>query len=170
MIFRTILSTCAGLILAATSTAALAQAEGASEAVPIAQSAKWHNEQALALASRLAKDGWRWMEGGLMWRRTAGDGAGPRPTVRDTVTVHYTGTFTNGVVFDSSVERGEPATFPLGNLIPAWQVAIPLMAVGDTIEIASPATLAYGTRGGRGPIPGGATLLFTIELIAVPSQ
>lgn len=168
MTLKNILTLSAALAMTAASTSAMAQ--DAQEAVPIAQSAKWHNEQALALASRLAKDGWYWMEGGLMWRRTKGDGTGPRPSIRDTVTVHYTGTFTNGKVFDSSVERGQPATFPLGNLIPAWQVAIPLMAVGDTIEIASPAKLAYGTRGGRGPIPGGATLLFTIELLAIPSQ
>ena len=106
------------------------------------------------------------MPGGLYWRRTAGDGTGARPTVEDTVTVHYAGTFIDGETFDSSFDRGEPATFPLGKLIKAWQVAIPEMGVGDTIEIAAPASLAYGPTG-KGPIPGGATLLFKVQLIAI---
>ena len=98
-----------------------------------------------------------------------GDGTGPAPTLRDQITIHYTGSFTDGSVFDSSVQRGQPATFPLAGLIRGWQVAIPYMGVGDTIEIAIPAEMAYGLQG-RGPIPGGATLLFTIELFAIPSQ
>ncbi len=69
-------------------------------------------------------------------------------------------------MFDSSYARGEPATFPLGRLIPGWQVAIPQMGVGDTIEIAVPADLGYGPVG-KGPIPGGATLLFKVELIGI---
>ena len=84
------------------------------------------------------------------------------------MTVHYAGTFIDGETFDSSFERGEPATFPLGRLIKAWQMAIPEMGVGDTIEIAAPADLAYGA-GGKGPIPGGATLLFTVKLIGISS-
>ena len=81
------------------------------------------------------------------------------------VSVHYTGRLTNGTVFDSTQGRG-PATFPLGQLIRAWQVAIPYMGVGDTIEIAVPAELGYGARG-AGPIPPAATLFFTIELLDV---
>ena len=130
------------------------------------QDAAWHNEQQLALASRQASDGWFWMEGGLLWRRIAGDGSGARPTLSDTVTLHYAGTLTDGTEFDSSYTRGQPATFPLGGLIRAWQLAVPNMGVGDTIEIAVPATLGYGTQG-RGPIPGGATMLFKIELLAI---
>src|SRR5690606_1958112 len=110
-----------------------------------------------------------WMEGGLLWRRVAGDGSGPRPSIDDTVRLHYEGTLTDGTEFDSSYRRGEPATFPLRGLIPAWQLAVPHMSVGDTFEIATPATLAYGPFG-RGPIPGGATLLFKIELLGIPSQ
>mgnify|MGYP004451866443 FL=1 len=85
------------------------------------------------------------------------------------MTVHYEGTFTDGEVFDSSFARGEPATFPLGRLIPAWQRTIPLMGVGDTIEIAVPADLGYGPTG-KGPIPGGATLLFKVQLIDIPGD
>lgn len=131
--------------------------------------AAWHNAQQSALADRTYKDGWRWMEGGLLWRRVKGDGTGARPTVRDTVTLHYAGTFVDGRSFDSSYDRGEPATFPLGALIPAWQMAVPQMGVGDTIEIAAPASIAYGTKG-KGPIPGGATLLFTIELLGIQDK
>lgn len=127
------------------------------------QDIAWHNAQQAYLASLKSTDGWQPMAGGLKWRRVSGDGSGPRPGVDDTVTVHYTGRFVDGQVFDSSVERGEPATFPLGGLVKAWQLAIPQMGVGDTIEIAAPADLAYGPKG-RGPIPGGATLLFTVEL------
>lgn len=133
------------------------------------QDAAWHNAQQLALASRQASDGWYWMEGGLLWRRVAGDGSGERPTINDTVTLHYAGTLVDGTEFDSSYARDEPATFPLRALIRAWQMAVPHMGVGDTIEIAAPATLAYGPIG-REPIPGGATLLFKIELLGIPSR
>jgi FKBP-type peptidyl-prolyl cis-trans isomerase FkpA len=138
-------------------------------AVAPSQDAAWHNQQQIALASRQASDGWQWMEGGLLWRRIAGDGSGKHPTVNDTVTLHYAGMLVDGTEFDSSYKRGEPATFPLGRLIRAWQLAVPQMGIGDTIEIALPATLGYGPIG-RGPIPGGATLLFKIELLAIPSQ
>jgi FKBP-type peptidyl-prolyl cis-trans isomerase FkpA len=144
---------------------ALAQGEAAGPS----QDSAWHNAQQAALASRQASDGWSWLEGGLLWRRVAGDGSGKHPAVSDTVTLHYAGTLVDGTEFDSSYRRGQPATFPLGALIPAWQLAVPQMSVGDTIEIAAPAALAYGPIG-RGPIPGGATLLFKIELLAIPSE
>ncbi len=130
---------------------------------------EWHNAQQQALHGLSADDGWYRLDGGVMFRRIEGDGTGPAPTVEDEITIHYTGTFPNGEVFDSSVGRGEPATFPLSRLITGWQIAIPYMGVGDTAEIVIPATSAYGLEG-RGPIPGGATLLFTIEMIAIPSQ
>ncbi|WP_448661762.1 FKBP-type peptidyl-prolyl cis-trans isomerase [Sphingomonas sp. CJ20] len=130
------------------------------------QDAAWLNKQQLALAERKGADGWHAMEGGLRWRRIKGDGSGKHPTVNDVVTLHYVGTLTDGTEFDSSYARGEPATFPLGQLIPAWQLAVPMMGVGDTIEIATPSDLAYGPEG-AGPIPGGATLLFKIELLGI---
>jgi FKBP-type peptidyl-prolyl cis-trans isomerase FkpA len=147
------------------STSALAQEESAGPS----QDSAWHNAQQAALASRQASEGWSWMEGGLLWRRVAGDGSGQRPSINDTVTLHYAGTLVDGTEFDSSYSRNEPATFPLRALIRAWQLAVPMMGVGDTIEIAAPASLAYGPIG-RGPIPGGATLLFKIELLAIPGQ
>lgn len=130
------------------------------------QDIAWHNAQQAHIAGLKQTDGWRYLPGGLKWRRIEGDGSGARPMVEDTVTVHYAGTLIDGTAFDSSFERGEPATFPLGALIPAWQLAIPQMGVGDTIELAAPATLAYGPVG-KGPIPGGATLLFKVQLLAV---
>ncbi|MGN3974861.1 FKBP-type peptidyl-prolyl cis-trans isomerase [Tsuneonella sp. SYSU-LHT278] len=144
--------------------AALAQ-DGSNGPPDRSQDMAWVSAQQAALAERAAQPGWQSLEDGVLWRRVAGTGSGPRPTVDDVVTVHYTGSFVDGGVFDSS-ENGESATFPLGRLIPAWQAAIPQMAVGDTIEIAAPATAAYGMKG-KGPIPGGATLLFTVRLLAV---
>ncbi len=130
------------------------------------QDAAWHNAQSLALARLQPADGWQTLPGGVRMRRIAGDGTGDHPSVRDVVTLHYAGTLVDGTEFDSSYTRGQPATFPLGSLIPAWQVAVPHMGVGDTIEIAVPADMAYGPYG-QGPIPGGATLLFKIELLAI---
>jgi len=133
---------------------------------PAGQDAGWFNRQQLAIANLKAEDGWRPLEGGLMWRRIKGDGSGPHPTVADTVQLHYAGTLVDGTEFDSSYKRGQPAVFPLSRLIKAWQIAVPQMGVGDTIEIAAPSTLAYGPVG-KGPIPGGATLMFRIELLGI---
>ena len=127
---------------------------------------QYQRDQQLFL-DRLASDPqWHETEGGVLWRRISGDGSGQHPTVADTVMIHYTGMLIDGTVFDSTATRGFPATFPLGRLIKAWQVAIPEAGVGDTIEIAVPASMGYGTKG-AGPIPGGATLLFTVQLIGI---
>ena len=148
---------------------AFATAQDAAPAVDRSQDMAWHMAQQQALASRQMSDGWSWLPGGVLWKRVKGDGSGARPTVRDTVTVHYVGTFVDGETFDSSRARGQPATFPLGGLIKAWQEAIPMAGVGDTIQLAIPATMAYGPVG-RGPIPGGATLLFDIELLGIEGR
>ena len=139
----------------------------AQEAAPDrSQDMAWHSQQQIALLTLSPADGWQVAEGGLRWRRIAGSGIGPKPLPTDIVTVHYAGTLVDGTPFDSSYERGEPATFPLGRLIKAWQIAIPKMSVGDTIELAAPADLAYGPVG-KGPIPGNATLLFKVELLDI---
>lgn len=157
------------LILAAVIAAAPAFAQ-AQQAEPAKKDATWHNEQLLYLLNLKASDGWQTTATGLRYRKVkSGPAGGARPAPTDTVTIHYAGKFTDGTEFDSSIARGEPATFPLPRLIQGWQEGVPLMTVGDSFEFAIPWSLAYGAKG-RGPIPGGATLLFTIELIAIPSS
>ena len=94
----------------------------------------------------------------------SGNGATPGPT--DTVTTHYHGTFVDGRVFDSSVERGVPASFRVDGVIKGWTEALQLMKVGDKWKIVCPPDLAYGERG-RSGIPPNSTLTFEIELLDV---
>lgn len=129
----------------------------------------YHNAQQVYLSSLMASDGWYTGEGGLRWRYIRYVGTGEKPTPADTVTVNYEGSFIDGKVFDSSYQRGEPATFPLSGLIKAWELAIPQMHVGEVIELAAPADLAYGPRGRR-TIPGGAALIFKVELISIEER
>jgi FKBP-type peptidyl-prolyl cis-trans isomerase len=140
----------------------------AAQAAPAASpehDARWQNNQMVFLIE-LDRQGWKSTESGLRYRKVKGSGSTAQPSPADTVTIHYTGRFTDGSEFDSSIGRGEPATFPLPGLIEGWQEGVPLMSVGDTYEFAVPQQLAYGPRG-RGPIPGGATLLFTVELLGI---
>lgn len=147
---------------------ALAQEGEQAEAVAQtdAQNPAWHAQQQIHLLGLTADDGWHFAQGGVRWRWVKYLASDRKPTVADRITVHYEGRLLDGTVFDSSYARGEPATFPLGRLVKGWQVAIPNMGVGETIEIAIPADLAYGPVG-RGPIPGNATLVFKVELIAI---
>lgn len=145
--------------------AAPALAQPAEPAGP-SQDAAYHNGQMLYLLKLRAADGWRSTASGIRYRRVDGPGTGAHPTSADMVTIHYAGRLTDGTEFDSSIARGEPATFPLGGLIRGWQEGVPLMGVGDTYEFAIPQNLAYGPIG-RGPIPGGATLVFTIQLLGI---
>jgi len=93
-------------------------------------------------------------------------GTGPSPTAADTVRVHYHGTLRDGTVFDSSVERGEPISFPLGGVIPCWTEGVQNMMVGGKGTLVCPSDTAYGDAG-QGPIPGGATLVFEVELLGI---
>ncbi len=93
-------------------------------------------------------------------------GDGPKPTAADTVTVHYTGTLTDGTVFDSSKQRGQPATFPLANVIKGWTEGVALMPVGSEYRLTIPAELAYGDQE-VGTIPAGSVLVFDVELISI---
>ncbi len=131
-----------------------------------AQDIRWHMRQQSYLLDLKAEDGWYTAEGGVRWRWVKYLASQKKPKVSDVVTVHYEGKLIDGMEFDSSYARGEPATFPLNRLVKGWQIAIPQMGVGETIEIAIPADLAYGPVG-RGPIPPNATLVFKVELIAI---
>jgi FKBP-type peptidyl-prolyl cis-trans isomerase FklB len=94
-------------------------------------------------------------------------GTGPKPLATDRVKVHYTGKLIDGTVFDSSVERGEPAVFPLNGVIPGWTEALQLMPVGSKWTIFLPSDLAYGERGAGQQIPPHSTLIFEVELISI---
>lgn len=94
------------------------------------------------------------------------EGTGKTPGPTDNVTVHYTGRLLDGTVFDSSVERGEPATFPLNGVIAGWTEGLQLMKEGAKYVFYIPTDLAYGSRGG-GPIPPYSDLIFEVELIKV---
>lgn len=130
------------------------------------QDVAWHNNQMRALAERHGGAGWNVTKSGLRWRLVAGDGSGRHPGPTDRVAVHYVGTFADGTEFDSSIKRGVPAVSPLNRVIPGWTEGVQLMGVGDKVEFAIPAEIGYGPDG-RGPIPGGATLLFTVELLGI---
>jgi FKBP-type peptidyl-prolyl cis-trans isomerase FkpA len=94
-------------------------------------------------------------------------GTGPSPTAKDKVKVHYHGTLTDGTVFDSSVQRGEPATFPLDGVIKCWTEGVQTMKVGGKSRIIGPADVAYGDRGAPPRIKPGATLVFEVELLEI---
>ncbi|MDE6006071.1 MAG: FKBP-type peptidyl-prolyl cis-trans isomerase [Muribaculaceae bacterium] len=95
------------------------------------------------------------------------EGEGAQPTAEDEVTVHYTGKLLDGTVFDSSVNRGEPATFPLNRVIPGWTEGVQLMKEGAKYTFFIPSDLAYGPQGIPGAIPPHSTLIFEVELIKV---
>jgi FKBP-type peptidyl-prolyl cis-trans isomerase FkpA len=100
-------------------------------------------------------------------KKTITPGTGAAPAATDEVKVHYEGTLVNGKVFDSSVKRGEPATFPLNGVIPCWTEAVQLMKVGEKARIVCPSELAYGERGSPPQIRPGSTLIFEVQLLDI---
>ena len=94
-------------------------------------------------------------------------GTGPSPKATDNVKVHYHGTLTDGTVFDSSVKRGQPASFPLNRVIACWTEGVQQMRVGGKSRLVCPAETAYGDRGAPPRIKPGATLVFEVELLAI---
>jgi len=122
-------------------------------------------KSAAFLAENKAKDGVEVTESGLQYEViTAAEGA--KPTVDDTVSVHYVGTLTNGEEFDSSVARGQPAEFPLKQVIKGWTEGLQLMNVGSKYRFVIPSDLAYGERG-SGAIGPNETLIFEVELLEI---
>jgi FKBP-type peptidyl-prolyl cis-trans isomerase FklB len=95
------------------------------------------------------------------------EGSGDSPKETDQVTVHYHGTLIDGTVFDSSVDRGQPATFPVNGVIPGWVEALQLMNTGAKYKLFIPSDLAYGERGAGGAIGPHSTLIFEVELISI---
>jgi FKBP-type peptidyl-prolyl cis-trans isomerase FklB len=112
------------------------------------------------------KDGVVTLASGLQFREVK-TGSGKSPKASDKVTTHYKGTLIDGTVFDSSYDRGEPATFPVNGVIAGWTEALQLMKEGSVWELFIPANLAYGTRGAGAKIGPNATLVFTVELLNV---
>ena len=113
-----------------------------------------------------AESGAKRTQTGLVFKElTAGTGA--QPSAASTVKVNYAGKLTNGTEFDSSYKRGQPAEFPLSGVIPCWTEGVQMMKVGGKAQLVCPSEIAYGD-GGRPPtIPGGATLVFEVELLEV---
>jgi FKBP-type peptidyl-prolyl cis-trans isomerase len=118
------------------------------------------------LAQNATQAGVHVLPDGLQYKVVhSGPADGLRPQRMDEVKVHYEGKLINGKVFDSSYERGQPASMPLKGLIPGWQEALQLMRPGDEWTLYVPPALGYGDQGAGGEIPPGAALIFRIELI-----
>ncbi len=118
------------------------------------------------LAKEAAESGTVKQSTGFLYKEIkAGTGASPKPT--DKVKVHYRGTLTDGTVFDSSIDRGEPVTFPLIGVIPCWTQGLQLMKTGGKARLVCPSELAYGDAGSPPKIKGGATLVFEVELLSI---
>ena len=120
------------------------------------------------LAANAKKEGVKTTASGLQYKvMKAGPDGGKSPKATDTVKVHYHGTLIDGTVFDSSVQRGEPISFPLNGVIPGWTEGVQLMKVGDKFQFTIPSALAYGEQGAGGNIGPSSTLIFEVELLGI---
>jgi len=159
-------------LLAAALALAACQPKAGKDAAPGAPTQQ--SEQSKAFMAKATKeDGVVVLPSGLAYKIVrSGPATGRKPGPRDEVKVHYEGKLEDGTVFDSSYERGQPASMPLNHLIPGWQEALQLMRPGDEWTLYVPSNLGYG-EDGQGRIPPGAPLIFRIELIdslAAPGQ
>ena len=118
------------------------------------------------LAANAKKEGVTTTASGLQYKVLEA-GTGARPSAKDSVNVHYRGTFIDGKTFDSSYDRGEPISFPLNGVIKGWTEGVQLMPVGAKYEFYIPYDLAYGERGAGGVIPPYAALIFVVELLGI---
>ncbi len=118
------------------------------------------------LAKNKLEEGVVELASGLQYRVITA-GSGDKPTEKDQVKCHYHGTLINGNVFDSSVDRGEPAVFPVGGVIKGWVEALQLMEVGAKWQLFVPSDLAYGAQGAGGAIGPHETLIFEVELLEI---
>jgi FKBP-type peptidyl-prolyl cis-trans isomerase len=162
MIIRLLLATSAAALLVgcdkSTETAANTNASASSASAPSASSTAAGGSQT---------NQWKTTASGLKYQ-VLKQGTGtisPKPT--DTVKVHYHGTLTDGTIFDSSVLRGEPISFPLTQVIPGWIEGLQLMHVGDKFKFEIPPNLAYGPNSPTPKIPPNSTLIFEVELLGI---
>ncbi|MEI6896122.1 MAG: FKBP-type peptidyl-prolyl cis-trans isomerase [Psychromonas sp.] len=118
------------------------------------------------LAENAKKESVKVTDSGLQFEVLT-EGEGDTPTAESTVSVHYHGTLIDGTVFDSSVDRGQPAEFPVGGVIAGWTEALQLMPVGSKYKLTIPADLAYGERGAGASIGPHSTLVFEVELLEI---
>jgi len=118
------------------------------------------------LAANKSKEGIVTLPSGLQYKILT-QGTGPKPTTEDTVVCNYRGTLIDGKEFDSSYQRGKPATFPVGRVIHGWTEALPLMPTGSKWQLFIPSDLAYGERGAGPNIGPNATLIFEVELLSI---
>jgi FKBP-type peptidyl-prolyl cis-trans isomerase FklB len=121
------------------------------------------------LAANKTKEGVVTLPSGLQYKILK-EGTGPKPTASDSVVCNYRGTLLNNTEFDSSYKRGEPATFPVGQVIHGWTEALQLMPVGSKWQLFIPSDLAYGPRGAGGDIGPNATLIFEVELLSIQGK
>ena len=168
----------AGIADALADAASQVSDEDLNEAFTVISKKLQEQEQAIAkekaaegeafLAENAKRDEVTVTESGLQYEVIA-TGEGEKPTAASTVRVHYHGTFDNGDVFDSSVDRGQPAEFPVGGVIAGWTEALQLMTEGSKWKLTVPYNLAYGEQGSQGAIPPYATLVFDVELLSIVS-
>ncbi|MBU6121713.1 FKBP-type peptidyl-prolyl cis-trans isomerase [Hymenobacter siberiensis] len=118
------------------------------------------------LAENASKAGVTTLPSGLQYEVIT-QGTGAKPSLKSSVTTHYHGTLINGTVFDSSYQRGQPATFPVNGVIAGWTEALQLMPEGSKYRLYIPSDLAYGKRGAGRDIPGDTALIFDVELLKV---
>jgi FKBP-type peptidyl-prolyl cis-trans isomerase len=133
------------------------------------KSAELQIKEELFLAENAARPVIKTTASGLQYE-VLEEGSGPMPVASDTVLVHYTGTFIDGTVFDSSYDRGKPEEIPLNMVIPGWAEGIQLMNVGSKCRIYIPSNLAYGEFGAGQVIPPYSTLIFTIDLFEIVQE
>lgn len=137
------------------------------ETTRLAAAVKREKEAGSALLAKAAAEkGAEKLPSGMVFKSVK-EGTGPTPKATDTVKVHYEGKLANGKVFDSSLKRNEPVTFPLNGVIPCWTEGLQHMKVGGKARLVCPPDLAYGDQGHPPKMPGGATLTFDVELLGI---
>ncbi len=158
-------------VTGATTETTIGTTTGTTQMQPQAPASTSANQAATAagdafLAANKTKPGVVTLPDGLQYK-VIEKGTGQKPSINDSVTVHYAGTLINGTEFDSSIKRGQPVTFPVNAVIPGWVEALQMMPEGSTWELYIPSKLAYGVQGAPPAIGPNETLIFKVQLIKV---